>query len=76
MRMWQVVALVNLTLAVGFGIGYDAWGSRLAAVSADIRTAQAQVEQLTHERRPALPGVASANINGRGEGSFARFIRG
>jgi hypothetical protein len=56
MRMWQVVVLVDLALAVGFGIGYGAWGRRLAAVSTEIRTTQAQVQQLTREREACFAG--------------------
>ncbi len=43
MRMWQVVILVNLALAVGLGFGYGAWGRRLATLDGEFKTAQAQV---------------------------------
>jgi hypothetical protein len=68
MRMWQVVVLMNLTLAVGFGIGYGAWGRRLAEVSAEIKTAQAQIEQLTREREACFAGgrVGEQLWEGRG----------
>ena len=56
MRMWQVVLLMNLTLAVGLGIGYGAWGRRVTAASAEIRAAQAQVQQLTREREACFAG--------------------
>jgi hypothetical protein len=50
MRIWQVAILMNLALAVGLGIGYGAWGHRLGVVASEIKSAQAQVEQLTRER--------------------------
>src|SRR3984957_6804880 len=56
MRTWQVVLLMNLTLAVGFGIGYGAWGRRVAEVNAEIKTEQAQVQQLTREREACFAG--------------------
>jgi hypothetical protein len=56
MRMWQVVLLMNLTLAVGSGIGYGVWGRRMAEVSAEIKTARAQIQQLTREREACFAG--------------------
>jgi hypothetical protein len=47
MRMWQVVVLMNLTLAVGFGIGYGAWGRRLAEVSVEIKFNATGAEEVT-----------------------------
>jgi Copper binding periplasmic protein CusF len=55
-RMWQVVVLMNLTLAVGFSVGYGAWGRRIAEVSAEMKTAQTQIEQLTREREACFAG--------------------
>jgi copper binding protein CusF len=56
MRIWQVAILVNLALAVGFGIGYGAWGHRLAVVDSERKSAQAQVVQLTREREACFAG--------------------
>ncbi len=50
MSAWQVVLLLNLTLAVGLGFGYGAWGHRLAALDGELKTMQAQVERLERER--------------------------
>jgi hypothetical protein len=68
MRMWQVVLLMNLTLAVGLGIGYGVWGRRMAEVSAETKTAQAQVQQLTREREACFAGgrVGEQLWEGRG----------
>jgi hypothetical protein len=57
MRMWQVAMLVNLALAVGLGFGYGAWGRRLAMLDGEVKTAQAQVEQLTREREACFAGA-------------------
>jgi hypothetical protein len=68
MRMWQVVLLMNLTLAVGLGIGYGVWGRRMAETSAETKTAQAQVQQLTREREACFAGgrVGEQLWEGRG----------
>jgi Cu/Ag efflux protein CusF len=68
MRMWQVVLLMNLTLAVGFGIGYGVWGRRTAEVSAEMKTVQAQIQQLTREREACFAGgrVGEQLWEGRG----------
>jgi Copper binding periplasmic protein CusF len=68
MRMWQVVLLMNLTLAVGLGIGYGVWGRRVAETSAETKTAQAQVRQLTRERQACFAGgrVGEQLWEGRG----------
>ena len=57
MRMWRVAILVNLALAVGLGFGYGAWGRRLATLDDDVKTAQAQVEQLKREREACFAGA-------------------
>ena len=57
MRMWQVAILVNVALAVGLGFGYAAWGRRLATLDGEVKTAQAQVEQLTRERQACFAGA-------------------
>jgi len=57
MRMWQVAILVNLALAVGLGFGYGAWGRRLTTLDGEVKTAQAQVEQLTRERQACFAGA-------------------
>jgi hypothetical protein len=57
MRMWQVAILANLALAVGFGFGYGAWGRRLATLDGEVKTSQAQVEQLRREREACFAGA-------------------
>jgi hypothetical protein len=57
MRMWRVVILVNLALAVGLGCGYGAWGRRLATLDVEGKTAKARVEQLRREREACFAGA-------------------
>jgi hypothetical protein len=56
MRMWQVALLVNLALAVGLGVGYGAWGRRLAAVDSEVKATQAQADELRREREACFAG--------------------
>src|SRR6516225_11732288 len=55
--MWQVAILVNLALAVGLGFGYGAWGRRLATLDGEVKTSQAQVEQLMRGREACFAGA-------------------
>src|ERR1700728_4105863 len=68
MRMWRVALLLNLALAVGFGLGYGPWGYRLSAVNVETRTAQARIEQVTREREACFAGghVGEQLWEGRG----------
>ena len=68
MRMWQVVLLVNLALAVGLGAGYGAWGRRLATLDGEVRTAQAQVEQVRREREACFAGARAGEQLWEGRG--------
>ncbi|OKO80861.1 copper-binding protein [Bradyrhizobium sp. AS23.2] len=66
--MWQVAILVNLALAVGLGFGYVAWGHRLATRDSEVKTVQAQVEQLTREREACFAGARSGEQLWEGRG--------
>jgi Copper binding periplasmic protein CusF len=57
MRMWQAAILINLAMAVGLGVGYGAWGRRLATLDGEFKTAQAQSEQLRREREACFAGA-------------------
>ena len=54
--MWRVVLLVNLALAVGLGIGYGAWGRRIASVEEALATAQSDAQRLDRERAACVAG--------------------
>jgi hypothetical protein len=68
MRMWQVVILINMALAVGLAVGYGAWCRRLAALGGEVETTEAQVEQLKGERDACFAGgrVGEQPREGRG----------
>jgi hypothetical protein len=68
MPVWQVVLLLNLTLAVGLGCGFGLWGHRLAGLDAELKTVQAQIERLEREREACLAGarVGEQQWEGRG----------
>jgi len=68
MPLWQVVLLLNLTLAVGLGFGYGVWGHRLAAFDGELKTVQEQVERLERERQACAAGarVGEQQWEGRG----------
>jgi Cu/Ag efflux protein CusF len=68
MPVWQVVLLLNLTLAVGLGFGYGVWGHRLAALDGELRIMKAQSEKLERERQACIAGarVGQQQWEGRG----------
>jgi hypothetical protein len=68
MRTWREAILLSVAIAVGFGLGYGAWGRRLAAVEAEVKAAQAQVGQLTRERDACLVGVRGGDRLWEGRG--------
>src|SRR5438876_11343891 len=57
MPVWQVVLLVNLTLAVGLGLGYADWGRRADRLSQELEATRARVEQLERERAACTTGT-------------------
>jgi hypothetical protein len=57
MRLWKVVCLVNLALAIGLGIGYGVWGRRVATLDGEIGRLQEQVGTLQRERDALAAGA-------------------
>ena len=57
MPVWQVVVVLNLTFAVGLGLGYAGWGRRAEALDRDFAAARAQVERLERERSACATGA-------------------
>ena len=51
MRVWQVAVVLNLTFALGLGLGYAGWGRRAEALDREFEAARAQVERLERERQ-------------------------
>ena len=68
MPVWQVVLLLNLTLAVGLGFGYGVWGHRLAELDGELKTVQAQVERLERERQACAAGARAGLQQWEGRG--------
>jgi hypothetical protein len=68
MPIWQVALLLNLTLAVGLGLGYAGWGRRAEALDREFDAARAQVERLERERAACGSGalVGEQQWEGRG----------
>lgn len=50
MPVWQVMLVVNLTLAVGLGLGYAGWGRRAEGLERELGAVRARVERLERER--------------------------
>ncbi len=57
MPVWQVVLVLNLTLTVGLGLGYVAWGRRVEALDREFDAARVQVERLERERQACAAGA-------------------
>jgi hypothetical protein len=68
MPVWQVVLLLNLTLAVGLGFGYGVWGYRLVVLDGELKTVQAQVGQLERERQACAAGARAGEQRWEGHG--------
>src|SRR5215813_7847729 len=68
MPVWQVVLVLNLTLAVGLGLGYAGWGRRAAALDREFDAARAQVERLERERLACAGGTGAGLQQWEGRG--------
>jgi hypothetical protein len=68
MPMWQVVLVLNLTFAIGLGLGYASWGRRAAALDREFDAARAQVERLGREREACAGGGRAGEQQWEGRG--------
>ena len=68
MPVWQVALVLNLTLAVGLGLGYAAWGRRAEALGREFDAARAQVERLERERAACAAGARAGEQQWEGRG--------
>src|SRR5262245_54694320 len=57
MPVWQVILVVNLTLAVGLGFGYAGWGRRAEGLERELEALRVRVEQLERERAACVTGA-------------------
>src|SRR5258706_15387911 len=56
MPVWQGALVLNLTLAVGLGLGYAGWGRRVDALDREFDAARARVEGLERGRQAEAAG--------------------
>jgi hypothetical protein len=68
MPVWQVALLLNLTFAVGLGLGYAGWGRRADALDRDLNAAHAQVERLGREQQACAAGARAGEQQWEGRG--------
>ena len=68
MPVWQVALVLNLTFAVGLGLGYAGWGRRAAALDREFEAARAQVERLDRERAACATGARAGEQQWEGRG--------
>ena len=68
MPVWQVALVLNLTFAVGLGLGYAGWGRRAAALDREFDAARAQVERLEREREACAGGARAGEQQWEGRG--------
>jgi hypothetical protein len=61
MPVWQVVLLVNLTLAVGLGLGYAGWGRQADRLGEELAATRARVERLERERAACTTGARAGD---------------
>jgi hypothetical protein len=66
--MWQVALVLNLTFAVGLGLGYAGWGRRADALDRELGAAHAQVERLERERQACATGARAGEQQWDGRG--------
>jgi len=68
MPVWQVALVLNLTFAVGLGLGYAGWGRRAEALDREFDAARAQVERLERERAACARGARAGEQQWDGRG--------
>lgn len=68
MPVWQVALMLNLTFAVGLGLGYAGWGRRADALEREFGTARAQLERLERERQACAGGARAGEQQWDGRG--------
>jgi hypothetical protein len=68
MPVWQVALVLNLTFAIGLGLGYASWGHRASALDREFDAARAQVERLEREREACASGARAGEQQWEGRG--------
>src|SRR5215475_16110769 len=68
MPVWQVTLLMNVTFAVGLGLGYAGWGHRLGVLERELDTTRARVEGLERQARACVAGGRAGEQQWEGRG--------
>jgi hypothetical protein len=68
MPVWQVALVLNLTLAVGLGLGYAGWGRRAGALNREFEGVRIQLERLERERAACAGGARAGEQQWEGRG--------
>jgi len=68
MPVWQVVLVLNLTFAVGLGLGYAGWGRRAEALDREFEAARARIERLERQRAACAAGARAGEQEWEGRG--------
>ena len=68
MPLWQVVVVLNLTFAVGLGLGYAGWGRRVGALEREVNADRARIERLERERGACARGAKAGEQQWEGRG--------
>jgi len=68
MPLWQVVGVLNLTFAVGLGLGYAGWGRRVGALEREVNADRARIERLERERGARARGAKAGEQQWEGRG--------
>ena len=68
MAVWKVALFLNLTLAVGLGLGYASWGRRTEALDRELNAVRAQVERLERARQACAAGARDGEQQWEGRG--------
>jgi len=76
MAVWQVVLFANLTLAVGLGTGYAAWGSAAGTLDRELDSVRARVEQLERERQACATGARAGEQQWEARGIVRAIVPG
>jgi len=66
MRVWRVVVLVNLALAIGVGWGYLWWGQQARRLARDLQAARVAAATAGGEREYRGTGVVRAGLGDLG----------
>jgi Cu/Ag efflux protein CusF len=62
MRLWRVVVLIDLALAIGVGVGYLWWGQQARRLGRELELARAAAATTGGEREFQAAGIVRAGL--------------